>query len=64
MSLQMMMCTVKKCSFQRGLFHLRMGLEILKSEPENTFERRIVEGSQNSVKELEEWVETVTKTLK
>ena len=46
-----------------GLFNLRMGLEILKDEPADSFERKIVEGSKESVKQLEEYVKNVNKAL-
>ena len=49
--------------FQAGLFNLRMSLEILKDEPEGSFEQKIVAGSQESVAQLEEWVKTVCTSL-
>lgn len=41
-----------------------MGLEILRDEPDGSFERKIVDGSKESVVQLEQWVETVCKSLK
>ena len=40
-----------------------MGLEILKDEPEDTFESKIVEGSKDSVEQLEGWVKTVCESI-
>ena len=48
---------------QAGLFNLRMSLEILKDEPEESFEWKIVQGSKDSVKQLEEWVDTVCSNI-
>ena len=57
-------CTCESIqTFQKGLFNLRMGLEILKDEPEDTFERKIVEGSKDSVEQLEGWVKTVCESI-
>jgi hypothetical protein len=50
-------------SFQESLFNLRMGLEILSDEPEDTFENKIVEGSAESVKQLEQWVQTICNAI-
>ena len=52
-----------KLFFQAGLFNLRMGIEILKDEPEDTFESKIVEGSKESIEQLEQWVKTVCDAL-
>lgn len=52
-----------KDNLKKGLFNLRMGLEILKDEPEDTFERKIVEGSKDSVEQLEGWVKTVCESI-
>jgi hypothetical protein len=38
--------------FQSGLFNLRMGIEILKDEPEGTFENKICEGSKESIDQV------------
>jgi hypothetical protein len=40
-----------------------MGIEILKDEPEDTFESKIVEGSKESIEQLEQWVKTVCDAL-
>jgi len=40
-----------------------MGLEILKDEPEGSFEQKIVEGSKASVEQLEQWVKTVCDAI-
>lgn len=52
-----------KENLRKGLANLRMGLEILKDEPEDSFERKIVDGSAESVTQLEDWVKTVEKSL-
>ena len=58
-------CYSDICLFfpQAGLFNLRMSLEILKDEPEESFEWKIVQGSKDSVKQLEEWVDTVCSNI-
>ena len=40
-----------------------MSLEIFKDEPIGSFEQKIVAGSQESVAQLEEWVNTVCTSL-
>jgi hypothetical protein len=40
-----------------------MGIEILKDEPEGTFENKICEGSKESIEQLEQWVKTVSDAL-
>jgi len=52
-----------KADLKAGLFNLRMSLEILKDEPEESFEWKIVQGSQESVKQLEDWVNTVCSSI-
>ena len=52
-----------KADLKKGLANLRMGLAILKDEPEDSFERKIVDGSAESVVQLEDWVKTVEKSL-
>jgi len=52
-----------KADLKAGLFNLRMSLEILKDEPEESFEWKIVQGSKDSVKQLEEWVDTVCSNI-
>ena len=52
-----------KQDLKSGLFSLRMGLEILGDEPEGSFERKIVDGSKESVAQLEEWVKTVSSNI-
>ncbi|XP_023325963.1 histone-lysine N-methyltransferase ASHR1 [Eurytemora carolleeae] len=52
-----------KAGLKKGLESLKSGLAILKLEPEGSFEAKIVEGSKDSVAELEDWVNTVSKAL-
>ncbi len=52
-----------KDDLKSGLANLRMGLEILKDEPEGSFERCIVDGSKESLQQLEQWVKTVTSSI-
>ena len=40
-----------------------MGLEILKDEPVDSFEHKIVLGSRDSVEQLEGWVKTVCDAI-
>jgi len=54
-----------KASLKRGLAVLKEGLEILKLEPEGSFDRKIYDGSieTGAVKELEEWYNTISKAM-
>merc|ERR1711974_255864 len=56
-------CGVTPDQLKAGLFNLRMSLEILKDEPEESFEWKIVQGSKESVKQLEDWVNTVCSSI-
>ncbi|XP_059083864.1 SET domain-containing protein SmydA-8-like [Tigriopus californicus] len=53
-----------KKNLKDGLSYLRKGLEILSDEPAGTFEQKIVEGSKESLVQLEQWVTTVCTNLK
>ena len=52
-----------KSDLKAALFNLRLSLEILKDEPEDSFERKIVEGSKESVTQLQDWVNTVCSNI-
>lgn len=52
-----------KADLREGLNYLRMALNILSSQPEGSFEAKIVAGSVNSVQELEGWVKTVSESI-
>jgi len=52
-----------KANLKAGLFNLRMSLEILKDEPEGSFEWKIVQGSSQSLTQLEDWVNTVCSSI-
>jgi len=52
-----------KNDLKAGLYNLRTSLDIFKDEPEGSFEQRIVVGSRESVGQLEEWVNTICKSL-
>lgn len=52
-----------KASLKRGLQCLKQGLNILKLQPAGSFESKIVEGSQKSLVELENWVKTISEAL-
>ena len=52
-----------KKNLKQGLDHLRESLEILANEPKGSFEIKIVEGSKDSVTQLEQWVETVCSSI-
>lgn len=54
---------VLKSGLKSGLANLKEALDILSDEPEGSFEHRIVQGSQESVKQLEDWVSTVCNTI-
>ena len=43
--------------------NLKESLEILKNEPQGSFESKIVEGSKDSVTQLEQWVGTVCSSI-
>jgi len=46
---------VKK-QFQRGILNLKMGLEMLKNQPEDTFEHNVFLGAKESLPQLEKFV--------
>ena len=46
---------VKK-QFQRGILNLKMGLEMLKNQPEETFEHNVYLGAKGSLPQLERFV--------
>ena len=48
---------------KRGLDNLKESLEILNNEPQGSFESKIVEGSKDSVTQLEQWVGTVCSSI-
>ena len=48
---------------QRALENLKNGLDILGEEPEGSFEYQIVQGSKESLHQLEEYVKAVAKAL-
>ena len=52
-----------KNNLKRGLDNLKESLEILKNEPQGSFESMIVEGSKDSVTQLEQWVDTVCSSI-
>ena len=52
-----------KSNLTQGLEHLRESLDILANEPEGSFESKIVEGSKESVTQLEQWVDTVCSSI-
>ena len=52
-----------KNDLKRGLDNLKESLEILKNEPQGSFESKIVEGSKDSVTQLEQWVGTVCSSI-
>jgi len=52
-----------KAGLKAGLECLTQGLDILKLQPEGSFERKIVDGSQQSLIDLRNWVKTVTQQL-
>ena len=54
--------TLKK-DLQDGLKCLREALDILGDEPSGSFESKIVEGSKESVIQLEQWVDTVSSAI-
>ena len=54
---------VLKSDLKLGLKHLKESLDILGDEPEGSFESRIVEGSKESVTQLQQWVDTVCNAL-
>ena len=51
-------------NLKKGLKYLKQGIEILKLQPENSFEAKIVAGAKDSLVELENWVKTITQALK
>ena len=46
---------VKK-QFQRGILNLKMGLELLKIQPEGTFEHSLYIGAKDSLPQLQNFV--------
>ena len=51
-------------NLKKGLKFLKQGLAILKLQPENSFEAKIVAGAKESLVELENWVKTIKQALK
>ena len=51
-------------SLKKGLKCLKQGVEILKLQPDDSFEAKIVAGSKSSLVELENWVKTISQALK
>jgi len=52
-----------KAGLKKGLQSLKQGIAILKLQPAGSFEAKIVEGSQKSLVELENWVKTISEAL-
>ena len=52
-----------KQDLKQGLECLKEGLAILEQEPEGSFEKKIVEGSKESVTQLEDWVQVVCSSI-
>jgi len=52
-----------KAGLKKGLDCLTKGLAILKLQPPGSFEAKIVEGSQKSLVELQNWVKTISEAL-
>ena len=52
-----------KANLRRGLQCLKQGLDILRLQPEDSFEAKIVAGAKGSLVELENWVKTITEAL-
>ena len=46
-----------------GLESLKEGLAILDQEAEGSFEKKIVQGSQESVTQLEDWIKVVCSSI-
>ena len=54
---------ILKSNLKKGLDHLKESLAILAHEPPGSFESKIVEGSKDSVTQLEQWVDTVCSSI-
>ena len=54
---------ILKKDLTSGLKHLKEALDILSDEPEGSFENKIVEGSKESITQLEQWVDTVCSSI-
>ena len=52
-----------KAGLKKGLDCLTKGLAILNLQPPGSFEAKIVEGSQKSLVELQNWVKTISEAL-
>ena len=52
-----------KANLRQGLKFLKQGMEILRLQPEGSFEAKIFTGSEHSVGELETWVKTICEAL-
>ena len=52
-----------KKDLKLGLEYLKEGLNILDLEPDGSFEKKIVEGSKESITQLEDWVQVVCSSL-
>ena len=66
-------CQICFCDGHQGNFttyqelrlkvNLKEGLNILDLEPDGSFEKKIVEGSKESITQLEDWVQVVCSSL-
>ena len=52
-----------KENLKKGFECLKEGLDILDREPEGSFEKKIVEGSKDSITQLDDWVKMVCSSL-
>ena len=52
-----------KAGLRTGLNCLKQGMDILKLQPEESFEAKIVAGSKDSLVELENWVKTIENAM-
>lgn len=54
---------ILKSDLKDGLKYLKQSLEILGDEPEGSFESKIVQGSSESIGQLDDWVKTVCNSI-
>ena len=52
-----------KSDLKKGLKCLQEGMKILQLQPEHSFEAKVAAGSQQSLLELENWVNTITEAI-
>ena len=45
--------------FKRALINLKMGIEMLKHEPDGTFENQVYHGAKDSVNPLEKFIDSL-----